>query len=1024
MSELRRCPQCSAVLPADAPAGLCPECLLRQGLESGDPWRASTVLGAGFIPPRPENLAPLFPSLHLLELLGKGGMGAVYKARQPALDRFVALKVLPPEVGRDPAFAERFAREARALARLSHQNIVSVYDFGQSLPLAADGGTEGPQPHEGLYYFVMEYVDGANLRQLIQQGSLTPAEALAIVPQICEALQFAHEEGIVHRDVKPENILIDKRGRVKIADFGLAKLLRVQPVDVTLTQANQVMGTWHYMAPEQIEHPMHVDHRADIYSLGVVFYEMLTGQLPLGRFEPPSKKANVDVRLDQVVLRALEREPERRYQYVSEVKTDLEAIGAVDPRADVAPVAALPELVTAPAVNTALEIIGGWLSFVLALFCAGLAVMGLGTAWQYATQGRWGGPTVEVDPQYTWLRWPLVGLGILLAVMGVVGLVYLGRFWSGSGRAAMNSQDTKTPGRRPLSKQEREAIFGEFIAVAVMLGLLGLVWFGMWITGSSWFLLALCLPWLVPGIAAELDEREDTTALVPWALAIAVLGTLGLLGYGIWLVKSGWPLLAIVMPFVGMGVAVALSSSDEESSGETASEAVKNAVEESEDWGCGTIVAGVILLNLVVIPLLGFVSGAVSDLSQVLIDAFEMDQRLQRPLLILLWGALVAGLAYAGYQIWRILSGEETPGTDGEAAVRERLRSRLTRAGFPLLVLVVLIVGSWQGSQPQQGATAPSVEPAEVDPRTRELLDAAGGGDATRVRELLSAGVDVNARDPQSGETALMRAAASGHTAIVLTLILLGADVNAQDRRGQTAVMRAAENGRTALLRSLYELRRLSWEPDADRRKTALRAFPGFDRSLIADRDLDLSNLSIEELLRDDNGETASIKAVKAADLECLDLVAATTDSYLARDKLGRNVLMHAAIHGQIELFLALEEERYFGVAGALNVFVGRMLLFDLEQSLGLLDSEGKSALHHAEEYSRQEIANLLRRHLQAIVAHQTREIEKRGENVARCHRLRGLAHQALGEREQAEADLAAAQQLRGQPASPPLPTD
>jgi predicted Ser/Thr protein kinase len=241
-------------------------------------------------------------------------MGAVYKARQPGLDRLVAVKILPPEVAADPAFAERFTREARALAKLSHQNIVSVFDFGQV---------------EGQFYFIMEYVDGANLRQLIEGRSIRPEEALAIVPQICEALQFAHNEGIVHRDIKPENILIDKQGRVKIADFGLAKLLGKAPEAMTLTAAHQVMGTLHYMAPEQMRGSGMVDHRADIYSLGVVFYEMLTGQLPIGRFEPPSRKVQVDVRLDEVVLRALENEPEKRYQRASELKHDTEQLSSV-----------------------------------------------------------------------------------------------------------------------------------------------------------------------------------------------------------------------------------------------------------------------------------------------------------------------------------------------------------------------------------------------------------------------------------------------------------------------------------------------------------------------------------------------------------------------------------------------------------------------------------------------------------------------------------------------------------------------
>jgi predicted Ser/Thr protein kinase len=264
-----------------------------------------------FIAPPPADLAQHFPQLEILDLLGQGGMGAVYKARQPGLDRLVAVKILPPEAGIDAAFAERFTREARALARLNHPNIITVYDFGQT---------------KGLYYFIMEYVDGVNLRQLLRSGRIHPEEALKLVPQICDALQYAHDEKFVHRDIKPENILLDKKGRVKIADFGIAKLLGRTNADYTLTGPWQVMGTLHYMAPEQMDNPLKVDHRADIYALGVVFYEMLTGQLPLGRFAPPSQKVQVDVRLDEVVLRALESEPQRRYQQAREVKTDVEAI--------------------------------------------------------------------------------------------------------------------------------------------------------------------------------------------------------------------------------------------------------------------------------------------------------------------------------------------------------------------------------------------------------------------------------------------------------------------------------------------------------------------------------------------------------------------------------------------------------------------------------------------------------------------------------------------------------------------------
>ncbi len=318
-SILGACPVCGAELPADASEGLCPQCLMqcavkRPGSEEAPPDdQVTTPPPLPNLPavPSPAELAPHFPDLEILELLGQGGMGAVYKARQRKLDRMVAIKVLPPEWGRDPAFAERFGREARALARMNHANIVSVHDFGEA---------------GGNYYLIMEYVDGANLRQFLTTSRLQPWQALPIIMQVCDALQYAHEQGVVHRDIKPENILLDKRGRVKIADFGLVKLLTRSRAEFTLTVSGQVMGTFDYMAPEQRMTPQTVDHRADIYSLGVVFYEMLTGELPVGRFGPPSERTPVDARLDEVVFRALERDPDRRYQRISAVKMEVEAV--------------------------------------------------------------------------------------------------------------------------------------------------------------------------------------------------------------------------------------------------------------------------------------------------------------------------------------------------------------------------------------------------------------------------------------------------------------------------------------------------------------------------------------------------------------------------------------------------------------------------------------------------------------------------------------------------------------------------
>ncbi|HUK83470.1 MAG TPA: serine/threonine-protein kinase, partial [Verrucomicrobiae bacterium] len=311
MDTLKTCQSCGKPLAAATPRGLCPVCLMKVGLgtATGDP----TVAQPDAALPSPTEIAPHFPNLEILECLGRGGMGVVYKARQPRLNRFVALKILAPERVADPRFAERFLREAQALARLNHPHIVAVHDFGEV---------------GGLYYLLMEFVDGVSLRALLRDHKITPEQALAIVPKICDALQYAHEQGVVHRDIKPENVLLDKQGRVKIADFGIAKIVGGEQAPQKITQDQQVVGTPHYMAPEQVETPKLVDHRADIYSLGVVFYEMLTGELPLGRFEPPSKRVHVDVRLDEVVLHALEKQPERRYQHASEVKSDVETIVA------------------------------------------------------------------------------------------------------------------------------------------------------------------------------------------------------------------------------------------------------------------------------------------------------------------------------------------------------------------------------------------------------------------------------------------------------------------------------------------------------------------------------------------------------------------------------------------------------------------------------------------------------------------------------------------------------------------------
>lgn len=307
-SAPKSCQKCGATLPVDATAGLCPCCLMAGVMASTDLDSQPAVPQKAL---SPKELAPHFPQLEILECLGRGGMGVVYKARQKTLNRIVALKLLAPERVGDPQFAERFTREAQALAALNHPNIVTVHDFGRA---------------GGFYYLLMEFVDGVNLRRAMKAARFTPEQALAIVPPVCEALQYAHEHGIVHRDIKPENLLLDKEGRIKIADFGIAKMLNAEVSDVGVADS-QPAGTPQYMAPEQKDR-RRTDHRADIYSLGVVLYELLTGELPGKLIEAPSKKVTIDVRLDEIVLRALEREPERRYQTAAEVRTQVETIAS------------------------------------------------------------------------------------------------------------------------------------------------------------------------------------------------------------------------------------------------------------------------------------------------------------------------------------------------------------------------------------------------------------------------------------------------------------------------------------------------------------------------------------------------------------------------------------------------------------------------------------------------------------------------------------------------------------------------
>lgn len=262
-------------------------------------------------PPMAAELESCFPGYTHFEYIDRGGMGAVYSALQTSLDRRVAVKILPPDLGEDSSFVDSFHREARLLARLQHPHIVAVYDFGRNAL--------------GQLFIVMEFVEGTSLLHIMKQERLPVPRALDIIAQVCDALQFAHDHGVVHRDIKPTNILIDARGRVRVADFGLARHV-VPETAPTTSRQSMVMGTPVYAAPEQRRLNQPLDHRADIFSVGVTLYEMLTGQVPMGAFDLPSKKAGSPAIIDKIITRSLSESPGERYQKAAEMRAAVEKI--------------------------------------------------------------------------------------------------------------------------------------------------------------------------------------------------------------------------------------------------------------------------------------------------------------------------------------------------------------------------------------------------------------------------------------------------------------------------------------------------------------------------------------------------------------------------------------------------------------------------------------------------------------------------------------------------------------------------
>jgi serine/threonine-protein kinase len=286
-----------------------------------------------------ENVGPY----RIMEQLGSGGMATVFKAYHAALDRYVAIKILHPAFKADPQFFERFKREARIVANLEHPNIIPVYDFNE---------------HHGEPYLVMRYIEGDTLKPHMEGQPLAPEEILRLMRPVCQALAYAHKQGVLHRDIKPSNIMITNDGSIFLTDFGLARM--VQAGESTLSQ-DMMVGTPQYISPEQAQGISSLDGRTDIYSLGVVLFEMLTGQVPFNADTPFATvhdhiytplplpctiNPGLDPAVERVLLKALAKEPEDRYQHADELLNALE--GTLGPQVTIAsahtsPVAGLPK---------------------------------------------------------------------------------------------------------------------------------------------------------------------------------------------------------------------------------------------------------------------------------------------------------------------------------------------------------------------------------------------------------------------------------------------------------------------------------------------------------------------------------------------------------------------------------------------------------------------------------------------------------------------------------------------------------
>ncbi|MGJ8642678.1 MAG: serine/threonine protein kinase [Luteolibacter sp.] len=264
---------------------------------------------AAFVAPELEEVARLFPNYEIVQLIACGGMGAVYEATQTSLDRQVAIKILPREFSSDQAFREGFESEAKAMAKLNHPNLIGVYDFGEA---------------DGMLFIVMEYVPGNSLFASSNGNRIDPSVAISIIEAVCHGLTDAHAHGILHRDIKPSNILLDQSASPKIGDFGLARALERE-----IQEGEQIFGTPGYTAPEVLQPPFAIDQRADIFSVGVMLHELLTGQLPDADPRTASQICGCSFRLDAIIRKATHKDPRQRYTSCAEMAAELAKVAAL-----------------------------------------------------------------------------------------------------------------------------------------------------------------------------------------------------------------------------------------------------------------------------------------------------------------------------------------------------------------------------------------------------------------------------------------------------------------------------------------------------------------------------------------------------------------------------------------------------------------------------------------------------------------------------------------------------------------------